>query len=199
MPTIIAISGSYRAGGVHEQLVQEVLAGAAEAGAETRFVALRETDIAFCTNCRTCTQQPGDEPGKCVHDDAMTELLPACLRADGLVLASPINMSEVTAVFKRFMERFTPTAYWPWNGAAPGTRKCSTPKRAVLVCASAAPRFVWGLGGFHALGTLRYFAKTLSARVVRELTYGMMAREQHYQLNEAQRLAAREAGRLLVK
>ncbi len=198
MRKIIGIVGSYRAGGVHDQAVMEVLAGAAEAGAETRRVFLPEVTINFCTNCRACMQEPGDAPGRCVFDDAMSELLEACLRADGLVLATPHNFGSATAIFKRFLERFSPLAYWPWGMTAPRGRKGIPPKSAVLVLASAAPTPIWGLGGFTAGSTLHKTARLLNARVIHTLKYGMVSMEQHPQLTGKQRAVARASGRRLV-
>lgn len=198
MAKVIAIVGSYRADGLNYQVAREILAGAAEAGAETRLVFLPEYDIHFCTNCRTCTQQLGDKPGKCVHDDAMAELLEACVRADALVLASPTNMGNVTAIYKRFIERLTPLAYWPWGRPGPSARKGIAPKRAVLVCSSAAPTVLWRIGGFHTLAVLRQTAKMFNARVLRVLKYGMVSKQQAPALTAAQLAAARECGRRLV-
>ena len=42
---------------------------------EVEQIRLRDVPIRFCLNCRECTQQPGPEPGRCVLDDAMAELI----------------------------------------------------------------------------------------------------------------------------
>ena len=55
---ILGIVGSYRKGGVIDSMVIEALAAAREHGAETEIVYLIDKHIEFCTNCRTCTQQP---------------------------------------------------------------------------------------------------------------------------------------------
>lgn len=198
MSTIIGIIGSYRINGIHDQAVTEILAGAAEAGAQTRRVFLPEVDIQFCTNCRCCTQEPGDAPGRCVFDDQMAELLDACVHADGIVLASPHNMGAVTAVYKRFIERFTPFAYWPWGTPGPKFRQGVPRKSAVIVASSAAPTFVWKLGGFTAETTLKQTAKMLNAKVVRVFRYGLVSQIEHPSLPAAQREAARNCGRQLV-
>ena len=197
MRNIIGIIGSYRKNGVNDQVVTEILAGAEEAGASVRRVFLPDVDIQFCDNCRLCMQKPGDEPGKCTINDAMAELMEACINADGIVLASPINAGTVTAIFKRFIERFSPLAYWPFGTGAPKMRKVP-PKSAILVISSAAPAFVWKLGGFTAEKTLRSTAKMLNAKNIRTLKYGLMSQKQHPTLTEAQRAKARNLGRQMA-
>ncbi len=59
---ITAILGTYRKGGVIDSAVEEILAAAREAGAETAKIYLIDRHIEFCTNCRTCTQQEGEQP-----------------------------------------------------------------------------------------------------------------------------------------
>lgn len=195
MGNIIGIIGSYRENGVSDQTVAEILAGAEEAGANVRSVFLRDVDIQFCTNCRSCMQKPGDAPGKCVINDAMAELLEACVNADGIVFASPVNMGAVTAIFKRFTERLIPIGYWPWGTPAPKMREGIKPKSAILVISSAAPTFAWKLGGFTAEATMRNVAKMLKAKPIRTLKYGMMSQKQHPTLSDAQRAKARKYGR----
>ncbi|MCE5200207.1 MAG: flavodoxin family protein [Armatimonadota bacterium] len=195
---IIGIVGSYRENGVNDQLVTEILAGAAEAGATTRRVFLPDVDIEFCTNCRACMQEPGDEPGRCIHNDAMAELLDACVHADGIVLASPVNMGAVTAIMKRFMERLVALGYWPWGTPAPKMREGITPKSAVLVITSAAPTIAWRVGRFTAETTMRNVAKMLNAKRVRVLKYGLMGQQQHPTISDTQRAEARKLGHWLV-
>ena len=72
---IIAITGSYRKGGIVERTVEAILKAAAEQGAETETVRLMERRIEFCTNCRKCTQPEGAKRGPCVHRDEMADLL----------------------------------------------------------------------------------------------------------------------------
>jgi multimeric flavodoxin WrbA len=198
MANVIGIIGSYREGGVNDQAVTEMLAGAAEAGAATRRVFLPEVEIQFCTNCRACMQEPGEARGRCVLGDAMNELFDACVQADGIVLASPHNMGSVTAIYKRFLERFAPLGYWPWGAPAPKNRTGIPKKAAVLVTSAAAPAFFWRLAGYSAEATLRYTAKMLNAKVLRVLKYGMVGMAPQPTLTEQQRATARVAGRRLV-
>ena len=116
---ILAIVGSDRKGGIVDTAVDEILATAREEGAEVRKIYLIDTHIEFCTNCRSCTQQPGPQRGKCIIEDDMSGILDEIERSDGIVLGSPMNFGTVTAVMKRFIERLACYAYWPWGMHAP--------------------------------------------------------------------------------
>ena len=87
----------------------------------------------------TQAEQAKGGHGKCVHDDDMEEILGKIEDAEGIVLGSPINLSTVTALMKRFTERLVVFAYWPWEKAAPRMRITTPNKKAVLVTSSAAP------------------------------------------------------------
>src|ERR1039457_3391334 len=108
---VVAIVGSYRRGGTVANPVQGILAGAREAGAETHIIYLTEQHIEFCTNCRRCTQAPGAQRGQCVQQDDLQGILDEVDAADAIVLGSPVNYWNLTAIFRRFMERLLGAAY----------------------------------------------------------------------------------------
>ncbi len=119
MRKILVINGAYRAGGITDQAVETTIGVLQSAGAEVEQVLLREYPIGFCLNCRECTQQPGESPGRCVQHDGMQALVDKIDHADGYVLAVPTNFGSATAIFKRLMERLIVYAYWPWGMKAP--------------------------------------------------------------------------------
>lgn len=110
---VLAINGSYRDDGITDQAIAAATRALGESGADVETILLRDYPIEFCMNCRACTQEPGDAPGQCVHNDGMRELVEKIEQADAYVLAAPTNLDSVTAVFKRFMERLscTPTGH----------------------------------------------------------------------------------------
>lgn len=171
---ITALVGSYREGGVIDRAVDEILAAAEEAGAETTRIFLRERQIEFCRNCRTCTQQEGERRGDCPLGDEMTAILDRIERSNALVLASPVNFGTISAVMKRFIERLACYAWWPWGTRIPKTRTKAMNKRAVLVVSSAAPALLVRLRTGIA-GLLKEAAAVLGARTVGELYIGMAA------------------------
>lgn len=181
MTRILAINGSYRAGGMMDQALAEVVQAARAAGAEIEVVHLRDYPIGFCRNCRECTQQPGPTPGRCVQEDAMQALVDKIEAADAYVLASPTNFYSVTAVFKRFMERLIVYAYWPWENPAPVLRKAATDKKAILIASSAAPGML-GRMFFRTLKQLKTTARTVGARTVGTVFIGLAAKREHPEL-----------------
>jgi len=98
---IFAICGSPR--GKKSQtktLAEEVLKAAQAQGANVEMADLSEARLEFCRACEACHQKPG-----CVlHDDANT-ILANVLNADGLVLASPVYLNQVTAQLKAVLDR----------------------------------------------------------------------------------------------
>jgi multimeric flavodoxin WrbA len=136
---IIALVGTYRKGGVVDIVVDIMLEAARDEGAQTTKVYLIDENIAFCTNCRACTQEPGQSRGACILQDNMSNLLDAIEQADAIILASPMNFGTVTAVTKRFIERLVCYAYWPWGKGAPRIRTRKKDKRGAVVITSAAP------------------------------------------------------------
>ena len=135
---VVAIVGSYRSGGVTDRAVEAVLEGARVLGAQTRTFHLTEQHIEFCRNCRECTQQPGVERGPCKQQDDLEPMLKEIEAADAVVLASPVNYYNVTAIFRRFLERLLGyrllAVGTEWR---PALRNKRQPRKAVLVATSA--------------------------------------------------------------
>lgn len=191
---IVAIVGSYRKGGTTDTAVEAILAGAREKGAETHTIYLVLQHLEFCTNCRRCTQEPGAERGKCPHQDDLESILAETEGADALVLASPVNQGNVTAITRLFLERLTGNGYWPWGRPAPAMRRKSYPRKAALVASCAMP-----LGFLIPLLTgtawaLRRMAELLGAHTVAHLWIGGAALQPHIPLSEKHLQQARQIG-----
>ena len=197
---VVGIVGSYRKGRIIDSAVTEILRGARSGGAETEKIYLMDQHIEFCRNCRECTQAPGEQPGRCFHQDDMRSLFQTCLGADVLILASPVNMGSATAITKKFLERLVPLAFWPYGQPAPKTRNPSPKlRRAILVSSSAAPAFVAMLPGVGARPVLKFIAKVLGAKVVKKLHYGLAALEKDTALSEKKKREAFAIGARLAR
>lgn len=98
---IIGINASPRKKANTQTLVQAVLAGAAEKGADTRLVNLRDLAINGCLGCEGCKKHPG----KCVQQDDLTPLLQDLTRYDAIVMGTPVYWFHVTAQFKMLVDR----------------------------------------------------------------------------------------------
>jgi len=194
---ITAIIGSYRKGGIIDQTVDEMLAAAREAGAETTKIYLVDTRIEFCTNCRLCAQQDGAARGVCPIADQMGDVLDQVEASDAIILASPTNFATVTALMKRFIERLVCYAYWPWGAAAPKARARHLPRRAVLVASSAAPALFARLGT-SIVKLLKQAAGLLGAKTVGVLFIGLAARQSRQDPGERVRKKARLLGKKLA-
>lgn len=192
---ILALVGSYRKGGSCDGAVDEILAAAREAGAQTDKVYLSDYHLEYCTNCRVCTQLPGEAPGRCVLEDDLAGLLAEIAGADALLFASPVNAGTVTAVTKTFLERLVCCAYWPWGQPGPKMRNPARNKRAGLVISSAAPAlFTRWLTGTAAV--MRKGISFLGARTVGTMYIGLAGQQPHQELSAK---ARRQAGRLGCK
>lgn len=173
---ILALVGSYRKGGNVDAAVSAVLAAAEQAGARTEKIYLLDQHIEFCTNCRTCMQEPGRERGKCVLHDDLEPLLQAIEAADAYVIGAPVNFYNVNALTRRFMERCVGFAYWPWGKGAPKVRKPEINKKALLVSASGAPAWMarWFTGTY---GALKGLARMFGAKPIDNVWIGLVNQE----------------------
>lgn len=196
---IVAVVGTYRPGHVIDTAVDELLAGAEKAGAQVEKIMLLDKHIEFCTNCRACTQKDGPERGECPIEDDMSEILDTLEAADGIVFASPINFGTVTALMKRFIERFVCYAYWPWDIKKPPAmriRKCTKP--AVLITSSMCPAFIGRLLMANSLKTMKQAARCLGVHPFAKLYFGMTAIRADDTLGSKQSLKAFQTGQRLA-
>ena len=99
---VIGINASPRKGANTQTLVEAVLSGAAEKGAQTRLVSLRELSINGCIGCEGCKKKLGH----CVQKDDLTPLLQEMTGYDAVVLGTPVYWYHVAAQFKMLTDRF---------------------------------------------------------------------------------------------
>jgi multimeric flavodoxin WrbA len=98
---IVSIIGSpHGMDGITGQLLQPVLAAAEKAGAEIAAFSLADVEIQPCLACDACHRS-----GSCSQVDGFEVIRSAIEAADGLVLASPNYIFNVTAQMKAFMDR----------------------------------------------------------------------------------------------
>jgi hypothetical protein len=193
---VVAVVGSYRKGGTVDTAVDAVLAGARERGAETHKIYLIDQHIEYCRNCRACTQEPGEARGACVIQDDLPGLLREIESADAVVLGSPVNFYNVTAIFRTFLERMAGCVYWPWGQASPKPRSKELPRKAVLIASMAAPSFLMSIAT-GAPRALRVTAQCLGARPVAKLWIGLAAQSAKPRLAESMLRRARKIGQEL--
>lgn len=108
---ILILSSSARKGGNSDTLCDAYAQGAKEAGHEVEKVRLAELHIEPCLGCYAC-----EKTGKCAQKDDMAALLPKLVRADVIVLASPVYFYTLCGRLKNFIDRTLPL--YPYEGFA---------------------------------------------------------------------------------
>ena len=98
---VLGIVGSPRQGGNTEIMVDEILKGAKDAGAEVEKILLGEMAIAPCQACYSCRDE-----GKCVQLDDMQELFEKMKQSDIWVLGTPVYWWGPSAQLKAFVDRW---------------------------------------------------------------------------------------------
>ncbi|RJP19179.1 MAG: flavodoxin family protein [Candidatus Abyssobacteria bacterium SURF_5] len=98
---VIAINGSPRKNGNTATMLQEILAGAAEKGAETRFIHLNDLNMKGCQGCLVCRENLGT----CAYQDDFQDILEEMKKADAIALGTPIYAFNVTGQFKCLLDR----------------------------------------------------------------------------------------------
>jgi len=105
---VLALNSSARSRGESktELMLNHLVNGMREAGADVETVNLREKNIKNCVGCFTCMTKT---PGKCVLKDDMTQdLFPRWLESDLVIYATPLFHHTVNATMKTFIERTWP-------------------------------------------------------------------------------------------
>lgn len=107
---VFAINSSARIGGESktELILNHLIKGMEEEGAQVEVVNIFRKKINYCIGCFTCWTKT---PGKCVHKDDMTQdLFPRYMASDLCIMATPLFHYTVNANMKTFIERTLPFA-----------------------------------------------------------------------------------------
>ena len=100
---IIGITGSSRHGMNTGTLVEKILEGAREQGAEVEHLYLGDYHLLPCRACEACKVAQ-----RCVLDDDMQRFHDALNSAQAMVLGTPIYFDHVSAQLKLFLDRLYP-------------------------------------------------------------------------------------------
>lgn len=104
MKKIIAINGSPRSTWNTAELVREAAKGAESVGAEVEIIDLyRLEKFTGCISCFGC-KLPASM-GRCVYKDGLTPVLDKIRSADGLILAAPNYLGDISAGLRSLYER----------------------------------------------------------------------------------------------
>jgi len=103
---VIGISCSPHSGGNTDIMMLRALDAAAEKGLAVELVRAFDQDISPCDACWTCK-----ESGACHIADDMRQIYPKLLKADGIIIGSPVHMGHnVSGTAQVFLDRTFP--FW---------------------------------------------------------------------------------------
>ncbi len=105
-PYILGINGSPHTRGIVCELLNAVVDAAAKEGAETKIVHLYE--LQTTPSRGAYSTDPASDTSANMPRDGITDLYPEILRADGIILATPVYWANMSAVMKDFIEHLTP-------------------------------------------------------------------------------------------
>ena len=100
---VMGFTASPRKEGNTAWIINKILEGAQEQGAQAQSYHFSDLDIKPCQGCLGCHK--GDQDRGCVINDDMQKLYGALEQADALVLGSPIYMGQMSAQTKLFTDR----------------------------------------------------------------------------------------------
>lgn len=101
MTKVIGINGSSRKDGNTAIIIGKVFDELNKEGIETELIQLADYEIQPCRGCFACKGR-----GNCVFtNDGFAELFSNMVKADGIILGSPVYSADVSAKMKAFLER----------------------------------------------------------------------------------------------
>ncbi len=100
---VLVLSASPRKGGNSDQLCDQFMLGAKEAGNLTEKIFLRDKKIGYCTGCGSCVASHN-----CVQKDDMAEVLEKMIAADVIVMATPVYFYTMNGQMKTMIDRTCP-------------------------------------------------------------------------------------------
>ena len=100
---ILVLASSFRKKGNSDLLCDKFIKGANEAGHKTEKIYLNDKKINFCRGCGVC-----NSTHKCIQNDDMAEILDKMIKADVIVMATPVYFYGMNGQMKTFIDRCVP-------------------------------------------------------------------------------------------
>lgn len=100
MTKLLGIYGSPRKGGNSDILLDKIISGAKETGAEIKCIYVRDLRIGGCLECGGC-----DKTGICIIDDAMQDVYQLLQDADVIILSAPVFFYGLPSQTKALVDR----------------------------------------------------------------------------------------------
>ena len=102
---MILLNASPRKNRNTAQMLESVMKGAQEAGAECELIHLVGLNYKGCVSCMACKRTGNKCGGLCAFKDELRPVLERILQADAFVMGSPIYWSYPTGMFRNVIER----------------------------------------------------------------------------------------------
>lgn len=102
---IVVINASPRKRANTAQLCKKVVDGAMDNGADVEYINLYSYDFKGCMSCFACHLKKNFENPLCFWRDDLKEILKTCLKADAIVLGTPIYYGSISSYAQAFLER----------------------------------------------------------------------------------------------
>ena len=103
MKKVLIIVSSPRENGNSDRLCRQFAKGAEETGNKVETIYLRDKKINFCKGCSVCRTTH-----RCAQDDDMAEILDKVVKADVIVLSTPVYFYIMNGQMKTFIDRCLP-------------------------------------------------------------------------------------------
>jgi len=163
MSDIIAIYGSPRRNGNTATLLKHAVSGAIHAGAVVEEFVLRDLKISPCMEIYHCKKN-----GECAIKDDFQKIINEIIKAQGLLIASPIFFYAVSAHTKAFMDRCQ-SAWVKKHWVNKGTKSSlNISKKGIFISVGATQ----GKKLFDgAILSMRYFMETLDITLIKSICY----------------------------
>lgn len=100
---ILILSGSFRKGGNSDLLCDQFAQGATEAGHKVEKIFVNDYAINYCRGCGVC-----NTTHKCVLKDDMADILEKMVKADVIVMATPVYFYTMNGQMKTLIDRTVP-------------------------------------------------------------------------------------------
>lgn len=100
---VLILSASFRKGGNSDTLCDQFAKGAEEAGNHVEKIFINSKKINFCRGCGVC-----NTTHKCVQKDDMEEILDKMVKADVIVMATPVYFYTMNGQMKTLIDRTVP-------------------------------------------------------------------------------------------
>ncbi len=97
---VLGVVASPRVNGNTDILVDEILSGVRSSGGTIDKIYISDFDIKPCDSCMSCMRER-----KCAIEDGWQEIADKVLKADGIVMGTPVYWNAVSAQMKLFMDR----------------------------------------------------------------------------------------------